>query len=68
MKPAPFEYRAPTSVAEAVAILAEHGDDAHVLAGGQSLLPMMALRLARPSMLVDVSRIDESPDSGGRIQ
>jgi carbon-monoxide dehydrogenase medium subunit len=62
MKPAPFEYRAPSSVAEAVAILAEHGDDAHVLAGGQSLLPMMALRLARPAMLVDVSRIDELRD------
>ena len=59
MKPAPFAYRAPTSVGEAVAILAEHGDDAHVLAGGQSLLPMMALRLARPSMLVDVGRIAE---------
>lgn len=59
MKPAPFQYRAPSSVSEALAILAEHGDDAHVLAGGQSLLPMMALRLARPSMLVDVGRIAE---------
>ena len=59
MKPAPFAYRAPTSVSEAVALLTEHGDEAHVLAGGQSLLPMMALRLARPSMLVDVGRVAE---------
>jgi carbon-monoxide dehydrogenase medium subunit len=57
VKPAPFEYRSPESVEEAVALLAEHGEDAHVLAGGQSLLPLMALRLARPSLLVDVGRI-----------
>jgi carbon-monoxide dehydrogenase medium subunit len=48
MKPAPFSYRAPTSVAEAVSALAELGDEAKVLAGGQSLVPMLALRLARP--------------------
>lgn len=57
MKPAPFEYAAPESVDEVVALLAEHGDEAKIIAGGQSLLPMMALRLARPSVLVDVGRI-----------
>jgi aerobic carbon-monoxide dehydrogenase medium subunit len=72
MKPAPFEYRAPESVSEAVALLAEHGDDAHVLAGGQSLLPMMALRLARPSMLIDIGRLDEltglGPNDGAGLR
>src|SRR4051812_26469360 len=48
MKPAPFDYVAPTTVEEVVAVLAEHGDEAKVVAGGQSLVPMMALRLARP--------------------
>jgi carbon-monoxide dehydrogenase medium subunit len=45
MKPAPFEYHAPTSVADVTALLAEHGDECKPLAGGQSLLPMLALRL-----------------------
>lgn len=57
MKPAPFGYCAPATVEEAVAVLAEHGDEAKVLAGGQSLVPMLALRLARPGYLVDVNRI-----------
>lgn len=48
MKPAPFDYYAPTEVGEALAILAEHGDDAKLLAGGQSLMPMMNMRLATP--------------------
>ena len=56
MIPAPFEYRAATSAAEAVSLLAEHGDDAKLLAGGQSLLPLMKLRLAVPTVVVDVSR------------
>ena len=55
MKPAPFLYVRPDSVDEAVAILAEHGDEARVLAGGQSLVPMLNLRLARPGVLVDFS-------------
>ena len=59
MKPAPFEYHAPATVAEAVASLAELGDEAKVLAGGQSLMPMLALRLARPERLVDVTRVAE---------
>jgi CO/xanthine dehydrogenase FAD-binding subunit len=57
VKPAPFRYERPESVEEAVALLAEHGEDAKVLAGGQSLVPMLNMRLARPSMLVDVNRL-----------
>ncbi len=58
MKPAPFAYVAPDSVEGVVGALVEAGDDAKVLAGGQSLLPLMALRLGRPSVLVDVGRVD----------
>jgi len=58
MKSAPFEYVAPATVDEAVRLLAEHGDEAKVLAGGQSLVPVLALRLARPGVLVDVNRVD----------
>ncbi len=57
MKPAPFTYHVAHDVAEAVALLTELGEDAKVLAGGQSLVPMMNLRLARPSALVDITRI-----------
>lgn len=57
MKNPPFVYHRPESVAEAVALLAEHGDDAKVLAGGQSLLPTMALRLGPPAQLIDIGRI-----------
>jgi carbon-monoxide dehydrogenase medium subunit len=57
--PASFEYLAPTSVADVVQALAEHGDDAKVLAGGHSLLPLMKLRFAVPSVVVDVGRVDE---------
>jgi carbon-monoxide dehydrogenase medium subunit len=57
MKPAPFEYHAPTSVEEAVALLADRGDEAKVLAGGQSLIPMLNLRLTRFEALVDIGRI-----------
>jgi len=53
------EYEAPTTVAEAVGLLAEHEDEASVLAGGQSLIPLMALRLARPAVLVDINGIGE---------
>lgn len=59
MKPAPFEYFAPTSVAEALALLAQHADDAKPLAGGQSLVPLMNFRLARPGVVVDLNRIPE---------
>jgi len=57
VKPAPFAYHAPTTVADACALLAEHGDDAKVLAGGQSLVPLLALRLARFAHLVDLNRV-----------
>jgi aerobic carbon-monoxide dehydrogenase medium subunit len=59
MKLPPVEYEAPTTVAEAVDLLAEHADEASVLAGGQSLIPLLALRLARPEVLVDVNGIGE---------
>lgn len=55
MKPAPFRYVAPDSLDAALALLAEHGDGAKALAGGQSLLAMMNLRLAQPSLLVDLA-------------
>src|SRR5256884_9964764 len=57
MKPAPFDYFAPATLDEALALLAEHGGDAKPLAGGQSLLPAMNFRLARPAMLVGLNRI-----------
>jgi carbon-monoxide dehydrogenase medium subunit len=59
VKPAPFDYHAPTTTAQATALLAELGDGAKVLAGGQSLIPMLALRLAVFDHLVDVGRIAE---------
>ncbi len=59
MKPAPFEYHAPDTVSDVVALLAEHGDEIKPLAGGQSLVPMLALRLTRFEHLVDLNRVDE---------
>jgi carbon-monoxide dehydrogenase medium subunit len=58
VKPAPFAYHRARSVGEAVALLAELGDEAKILAGGLSLVPMMNFRLARPTALVDVTRIE----------
>jgi FAD binding domain in molybdopterin dehydrogenase/Aldehyde oxidase and xanthine dehydrogenase, a/b hammerhead domain len=57
VKPAPFAYHRAHSVDEAVALLAELGDEAKILAGGLSLVPMMNFRLARPSALIDVTRV-----------
>jgi aerobic carbon-monoxide dehydrogenase medium subunit len=57
MYPSEFEYFAPHTVDEALALLAEHGDEAKILAGGQSLVPMMKLRIASPRYLIDVNRI-----------
>src|SRR3974390_681262 len=57
MKPAPFEYHAPETLDEACGLLGEHGDEAKVLAGGQSLVPMLALRLTRFAHLVDVNSV-----------
>ncbi|HSF82556.1 MAG TPA: xanthine dehydrogenase family protein subunit M [Anaerolineales bacterium] len=59
MKPAPFEYISPTTVDEALLHLAEYGYEAKVLAGGQSLIPMMNFRLARPAVIIDINKIKE---------
>jgi carbon-monoxide dehydrogenase medium subunit len=59
MIPASFDYVAPTTVADALAALTEHGDDAKVLAGGQSLLPILRMRLNAPGVVVDLGRIPE---------
>ena len=59
MIPAQFDYVRPTSVQDAVAALAEAGDDAKVITGGQSLLPLLRIRLAAPNVLVDCGRIEE---------
>lgn len=58
MKPAPFRYARPDSLGEALDLLARH-DDAKVIAGGQSLLPLMNLRLATPELLIDIGRLDD---------
>lgn len=57
MKPAPFKYYAPTSLDEALSYLAQYGDEAKVLAGGQSLIPTMNFRLAQPAVLIDLNKI-----------
>ncbi|MPZ86652.1 MAG: xanthine dehydrogenase family protein subunit M [Nitriliruptorales bacterium] len=59
MIPFPFDYVRPASVAEAIAALGEHGDEAKILAGGHSLLPLMKLRLAAPGVIVDLGRVGE---------
>jgi carbon-monoxide dehydrogenase medium subunit len=59
MKPPKFRYFAPKSVGEALALLAEHADEARVLAGGQSLVPLMNMRLVHPDVLVDINGITE---------
>ena len=58
MIPAKFDYVAPASVEDALAALAEHGDDAKIIAGGQSLLPVLRMRLNAPEMVIDLGRID----------
>ncbi len=59
MKPAPFAYHAPASLEEAIALRAQHGAEGVALAGGQSLVPILSLRLAQPSVLIDVGRLPE---------
>ena len=59
MKPPPFDYHDPETSAEAIALLTEHGDEATILAGGQSLMPLLNFRLARPDRLVDINRVAE---------
>jgi carbon-monoxide dehydrogenase medium subunit len=70
MKPPAFEYAAPRTVAEAAALLRASDGEAKLLAGGQSLMPLLAMRLARPSLLVDLGRIEELDyvrEDGGSI-
>jgi len=57
MLPAAFDYRAPATVADALSLLKQHGDDAKVLAGGQSLIPLLKLRFAQPALVVDIGRL-----------
>src|SRR6201996_1821533 len=59
MIPASFDYEVAESAAHALSLLTEHGDDAKLLAGGHSLLPMMKVRLAQPAVLIDIARITE---------
>ena len=71
MKPPPFDYAAPDTLAEALELLGRWSDEAKVLAGGQSLLPLLAFRLARPAILIDINRIGslETIDAAdGRIR
>ena len=58
MKPPPFMYHRPSTLDEALELLGEYGDEAKVLAGGQSLMPLLSLRLAHPAHLVDINRVD----------
>ena len=59
VKPAPFEYHRPGSLAEALEVIGRYGDELKPLAGGQSLIPKLAMRLARPSHLMDLQRVAE---------
>jgi 2-furoyl-CoA dehydrogenase FAD binding subunit len=71
MKPRPFDYVRPDTVEEVLALLAEYGDDARILAGGQSLMAMLNLRLIEPAVLIDISRIaalDTIRDFGAAIE
>ena len=71
MKPPPFDYRRPETLDEALALLSEHGDAAKVLAGGQSLVPMLNLRLLHPGLLVDINRLpalDHVRLDGGQLR
>src|SRR5262249_61958209 len=63
--PAPFDYVRARSAEEAIAALAEHGDEAKLLAGGMSLLPLMKLRLATPAVVVAVRRVRDLSDGRG---
>jgi carbon-monoxide dehydrogenase medium subunit len=70
MKPAPFEYSCPDSIAEALELLARHGEEAKLMAGGQSLVPMLNFRVVRPGRIIDIGRlleldyVRERPDGG----
>ena len=59
MKPAPFKYIAASSLDHALSLKAEYGDEAQFLAGGQSLIPAMNFRLARPAVLIDINGLED---------
>jgi carbon-monoxide dehydrogenase medium subunit len=59
MKPAPFDYHAPRTLDSALTLLGRLGDGAKLLAGGQSLMPLLNMRLARPAALIDLNRVSE---------
>jgi CO/xanthine dehydrogenase FAD-binding subunit len=71
MKPAPFEYFAPGELTEALDLLTQYGDEAKILAGGQSLMPLLNMRLARPRVIIDINRIADlayiSSDANGAL-
>src|SRR5689334_15980893 len=58
MKPSPFDYFAPNTVSAVISLLSEHGGDARLLAGGQTLMPMMNFRLAAPAVIIDLNRVE----------
>jgi len=62
MFPAAFDYLAPTTLAEALGVLKERGDDAKVMAGGQSLIPLLKLRFAQPGLVLDIGRLPSMGD------
>jgi CO/xanthine dehydrogenase FAD-binding subunit len=66
MKPAKFDYYDPRSLEEALTLLDTHQGDGKVLAGGQSLMPLLNMRLARPNIVVDINRIKSSTTFGQR--
>src|SRR5919201_219865 len=71
MIPAQFDYVAPSTLEEALGLLAEHADDAKILAGGHSLIPAMKLRLTQPAMLIDIGRVKDLSyirEEGGQIR
>src|SRR5919202_5595704 len=71
MIPAQFDYVAPATLDEALSLLAEHADDAKILAGGHSLIPAMKLRLAQPALLIDIGRVKDLSyvrEEGGQIR
>src|SRR5215469_17721572 len=71
MIPPAFQYLRPKSIPEAVSLLQQHGDEAKILSGGQSLIPMMKLRLARPAYIIDINRIsglDYIREEGGFLK
>ncbi len=71
MKPAPFDYLAPASVSEALDALAQHGEDARIMAGGQSLAALLNMRLVQPELVIDIARITDLAyirEVGGQLE